>query len=331
MASNTSIVFTGKDQVEVQELGVPEVEQGNLLIQTTRTLISTGTECIALQRKFSEGTNWHAWVKYPFFPGYCGVGRVHKAASDVTGFAVGNRVALWTHHRRYAQSLASRAVAIPDNVTDEEAAWMPMGVIAQHGFRHAKIELGETVVIVGMGILGQLTAQFARLSGAGEVIAIDPAKPRLDMALRHGATHALNLPVQEAAQAVMDITGKRGADVLFDITGHPAVFAASHKLMATFGRIVLTGDTGTPEQQHMTSDFMGKNLSLIGAHQSKAAMLPHWNHQRQGELFLKFIARGQINVRDLITHRFKVADAPQAYRMLTDRRDEAMGVVIEFE
>ena len=326
---NPGVVFTGKDEVSVQPVQSPGPGPGELLIQTTRTLISAGTECICLQRKFSPGTHWHAWVQYPFYPGYCGVGKVREAGPGVEGFEPGARVALWSKHLQFATAAADRAVRVPETVGDEEAAWYPMAAIAQHGFRLANVQLGETVVVVGLGMLGQLVVQYARLAGAREVIAIDPAAPRLELARRFGATRGVAVPVAEALDVVRDITGERLAEVLFDMTGHPEVFAASQGLLGNFGRLVLIGDTGAPEQQRLTSDCIKKNLQILGAHQSLAAGRP-WNHARMGELFLQYVQEGRMNVKDLISHRFAVEKAPEAYDLLTTRRSEAMGVVLQF-
>jgi 2-desacetyl-2-hydroxyethyl bacteriochlorophyllide A dehydrogenase len=236
---------------------------------------------------------------------------------------------VWGQHQQY--SSGSRVCRVPQGVSDEEAAWLPMAVIAQHGFRHAKMEMGESVVVVGLGMLGQLVVQYCRLAGAKHIIAIDPAQPRLDWAKRHGATDTLAMPVQDTVAEVTRITGGEMADVVFDMTGFAPVFAASHPLLRDFGRIILIGDTGTPEQQHMTSLFMGRNLTVIGAHQSRAAKRPYWDHTRQGELFLAFIQRGWMSVKDLITHRYPFEKAPEAYRMLIERRDDAMGVIFQYD
>lgn len=329
--SNKTVVFTGKNAVEVRPCDVPSPGPGEVRVRTSRTLISAGTECIALLRLFEEGTNWAEWVKYPFYPGYCGAGIVD--AIDVSAkvdYKPGDRVAGWTGHQQYAVGPAARAAHVPDNVTDEEAAWLPMGVIAQHGFRKANLVVGETVIVVGLGMLGQLTVQYAHLAGAGRIIAIDPAQTRCEMAMRHGATHALACGAGEARDAVADITGGRMADVLYEITGHPAVFAAAQPLLAEFGRLILTGDCGTPSKQHLTTSVVFNNLTIIGAHQRLAAKSPTWHHAAMGEMFLAALSDGRMNVKDLISHRFAADDAPSAYELLTTRRDEAMGVIIEW-
>src|SRR4051812_40133027 len=132
MKQRTSILFTGKDQVQVvSEEPLPPPGPGQINVQTTRTLISTGTEGIVLGRKFSPGTHFDTWVKYPFRPGYSHVGRVSAAGEGVTEFRVGDRVATRGSHTSQAQVMAAHAVRIPNEVSDDDATWTALGKIAQ--------------------------------------------------------------------------------------------------------------------------------------------------------------------------------------------------------
>ena len=330
-SDNHAVAFVGEDQVEVQPVPRPHAAGTDVLLTVSRTLISAGTECICLKRLFSPGTHWDAWVQYPFYSGYCSAGCVAEVAPTVKRWRVGDRVAAWTNHQRWATSEASRLMAIPENVTDEEAAWTPMGIIAEHGFRKAALQPGESVVVVGLGMLGQLIVQLAQLAGAERIFAIDPAPARVALAESHGATHGLCLGAHEAIGTIREITRGAMAEVAFDMTGHPKAFAATQALLGEFGRLVLVGDTGFPEQQHLTTDFLRNNLTLIGAHQRLAAKLPVWNRERLGDHFLQCVARGSIRVKDLISHRYPVHRAAEAYRLLTTQRDQAMGVILAFE
>ncbi|MEX0886346.1 MAG: zinc-binding dehydrogenase [Phycisphaeraceae bacterium] len=179
-------------------------------------------------------------------------------------------------------------------------------------------------------MLGQLVVQYARTSGAATIIAVDTAPARLELASRHGATHTLELPVDQAREPIEQITGGELAHVVFDMTGAAPVQAHCHHLLRHFGRLVLIGDTGTPERQGLSSAFMLKNLRIIGAHQLGAAHEPYWKHRQLGELFLTLLTQGRLNVRDLITHRYPAAQAGEAYDMLLTRRGDAMGVILDF-
>src|SRR5204863_6317998 len=130
----------------------------------------------------------------------------------------------------------------------DDATWTALGKIAQLGVRAAEHHMGDTVVVIGLGLVGQLVVQYVRLMGAGEIIAIDPAEMRLKMAAAHGATATLAMPVGQAITEVHRLTGGGGgARVVYDVTGHPAVFPDALHLPVDRGRLVLLGDTGTPE------------------------------------------------------------------------------------
>ena len=330
-----AMIFPEKGKVELVARAVAPLKASEILVRTTRTLISTGTEGIVLTGNFAPGTHWHDWVKFPFQNvGYLHAGRVVDVGADVEKWKIGDRVATRSPHAGLVVVEAERALAIAPGVSDEDAAWMGLGKITQVGVRAAQHVLGDTVVVIGLGLLGQLVVQYARLSGASEVIAIDTAPRRLEMAASHGATHTLRVPAGEAREAVFDLTGGRGADVVYDITGHPAVFATALPLARRFGTVVLLGDAGNPQLQTLTGDVVTRGLKIVGAHDGhppdSAQPGVRWSSMEMQSLFLKYVARGQIRVSDLITHRFSPEQAPEAYALLQRERETAMGVIFEW-
>jgi len=329
------IVFTGKSALEMVTGPIPTPGPEELLVQTTRTLISTGTEGIVFTRNFAPGTHWDNWVKYPFHPGYLQVGKVAAVGVGVTGWNVGDRAATRTSHASHVTIKADRVHHIPDNVADEAATWMGLGKITQMGVRAAEHIMGDDVVIIGLGLLGQLVVQYARLMGARRIIAIDTAPLRLEMAQSHGATHVLPMTAADALPRVREITEGRLADVVYDITGFPAVFATALPLARRFGKVVLLGDAGDPHQQTLTSDVVTRGVRIVAAHDghciAQATDRDPWTDRAVQDLFLTYLSRGQIQVQGLITHRFKPEQAPEVYAMLqTPKRHTCMGVVFEW-
>jgi len=333
-SQSTNIVFTGQNAVEVWREDVPEPRAGQILVGSQKSLISTGTECICLARKFAPGTHWDSWVKYPFHTGYSNAGRVLAVGEGVTKWKVGDRVACRWQHRQSFVIDADEALAIPDGVSDEAATWFGLATIVQNGVRRAEHTLGDAVVVIGLGLLGQLVVQYLRCFGAREIIAVDTSRPRLDMARAHGATHALESDVAGAREAVSQITGGRLADVVYDVTGHPAVFSPALGLARKFGKLLLLGDTGTPSEQRLTGDVVTRGVSIIGAHDSNppetATDREWWTKPHMAELFFSFLERGQMEVGTLVTHRYSPNDAPAAYEMLLTDRSGAMGVIFDW-
>jgi 2-desacetyl-2-hydroxyethyl bacteriochlorophyllide A dehydrogenase len=328
------IVFTDRDRVEVREERAPEIAADQVLVQASKTLISTGTEGIVLGRHFDPGTHWDAWVKYPFSPGYSFAGRVVAIGSEVTNLGEGDRVAVRGPHRQHIAVPADRIYRVPDDVSDEDATWFGLANIVQNGVRRAEHRLGDDVAVIGLGLLGQLVVQYARLLGARQVIAVDLVERRLEMAQGHGATTALAMSADEARERVLDLTNNLGADLVYDVTGAAPVFPAALRLLRRFGRLVLLGDTGTPGEQRLTGDVVTKGLTIVGAHDSNpppaSSDHAYWSHQRMTDLFFTYLLRGDMRVSDLVTHRYAPREAADAYRMLREDRGSAMGVIFDW-
>jgi threonine dehydrogenase-like Zn-dependent dehydrogenase len=329
-----TVVFTGQERVELRQEPVGQPGPGQVLIRTSKTLISSGTECICYQRNFAPGTHWDQWVKYPFYPGYSSVGEVLAVGSAVEGIISGQRVASRSRHAQFVLADARRCVPVPDDVTDEEATWFGLACIVQNGVRRATHVLGDDVVVIGLGQLGQLVVQYARLGGARRIIAVDPAEARLVLAKNSGATSVLALNAGEALQVVADLTEGRLADVVYDVTGHPAVFPAALTLARRFGTVLLLGDAGSPDSQHLTGDVVTRGLRIVGAHDSNppATSSDHayWSHAQMASLFFTYVSRRQMDVASLISHRFDARETAAAYTLLVTQRSAAMGVLLDW-
>ena len=327
---STNIVLTGKQQVELRDEPVPELPPDGVAVRTRVSLISSGTETICYRGESDPGSHWHHWVRYPFYLGYSNVGVIEQIGAAVSGFAAGERVFTTAHHHQVAVARGT-PVRIPDAVTDESAAWSKLATIAQTGVRRAQLAMGATVAIIGLGPLGQLLSQYARVMGAERVIAIDPLASRLDVARAHGATHRFAGSAGDALPFVEELTGGARADVVFDATGHPPVLPLALPLAKRFGLVMLIGDAPNPSQQVLTSDVITRQISIRGTHNEN---LPgdqgQWSPARQIELFYTYLTRGQMRVDDLITARHAPAEAPQVYARLLQDRGASLGVLFDW-
>ncbi|HXV99219.1 MAG TPA: zinc-binding alcohol dehydrogenase [Anaerolineae bacterium] len=328
------IVFPEPNKIEVSEETVRPPEPGEVLCAAEKSLISIGTESYCLRGVFDPGTNWAAWVKYPFRPGYSMAARIVAVGKGVTGLKEGDRIATWIEHQQFFKLRPEQAYPIPEGISDEEATWAVLACTTQLGVRRAQLQLGETVGVVGLGMLGQLVTQYLAVAGARRIIAIDPVQGRLDRAKAHGATHTLALDVASARPEIEKITGGRLLDVVFDITGHPPVLAPAIQLLRRLGRVVLLGDTPNPTQQYLGPGVVSNSIAILGIHATarpdEASDFNQWSAQEMAALFFDYLLQGRMRVSDLVTHRYSPLDAPQVYEGLRRDRSAAIGVIFDW-
>jgi len=254
---------------------------------------------------------------------------VVEAAGPGVDLKEGDHVATTQSHRQYYVARKEHAVKVPEGVEDRDAGWHTLSRIVQNGVRHTAHELGEAIVVVGLGPLGQLTVQFANLMGPRALIAIDPVASRLEMAASHGATHALAVGVDEALDEVKNITEERMADTVYDMTGNDKVFAGAQQLLRVRGTLSLIGDTGSPGGQHLTSAVISKSLNIVASHGSKAplddSVWSPWTHRNMTKLFFHYLKMGRMRVEDINTHVFSPLEPQEAYQKLLHDRADTMG------
>lgn len=148
------IVFTGKQQLNVEEFNAPSLATGEVLIRNRYTQLSTGTETIVFNRFFEAGTGTDAWVKYPFYPGYSAMGEVIAVGNGVTQFKPGDRVAHRGGHASVCVKPQLELWPVPDGVDDKIAPWFALAKITAMGARVAGYRLGTGVLIIGAGPIG---------------------------------------------------------------------------------------------------------------------------------------------------------------------------------
>ena len=177
----------------------------------------------------------------------------------------------------------------------------------QLGVRRAAHALGESVGVVGMGMLGQLVVQYLWLSGARNIVAIDLVQSRLDLAKAHGATHTLALNVGDARAEIEEITAGKMLDVVYDVTGHPAVLAPCIQLVRKLGRVILLGDCPTPTQQFLGPGVVSNSIAILGIHGSmspaESTDFAPWSRREITSLYFDYLLQERMRVSDLVTHR----------------------------
>ena len=355
---------------EVADVPCPSVRGGHLLIRSTRTLVSVGTERMMVE--FGKA----GWIEkarqqpdkvrmvldkiktdgllptfesvmnkldQPLPLGYCNVGCVLEAGRGVGGFEVGDRVVSNGKHAEAVSVPVNLCARVPDGVSDDEAAFTVLGAIALQGIRLVQPTLGEVVVVTGLGLIGLVTVQLLRAHGC-RVIGLDFDPAKLELARSFGA-ETVNLSAGEdpvaAAQAMTRGRGVDGVIITASTKSNEPVHQAA-LMCRKRGRIVLVGVTGLELSR---ADFYEKELTFQVScsygpgrydpnYEDKGNDYPvgfvRWTEQRNFEAVLDMMADGRLDVKPLISHRFAIGDAERAYE-LVGGAGPSLGILLEYE
>jgi 2-desacetyl-2-hydroxyethyl bacteriochlorophyllide A dehydrogenase len=324
----TRIVFPENNRVELEAMSLPKVGPTDVRVRTTLSLMSTGTEGIVLRGLYSPGTRFAEYAQFPFYPGYASIGIVEERGADVVEPAVGSVVAFRRSHASSHVLPAGACVAVPDGIEARDAAWFAMSVITFRGAYAAQYRLGDDVLIVGAGPVGQMSIRWARAAGAHHIIVVDALPDRLQHAERGGATATIASDLDTAAELIARASGGRIPSIIVDATGNANVFSSVLRLAPMYGRVVLIGDTGSPEHQHLTSDLLNNGLTVVGAHDIHDR--GGWTGPRVQNLFFDLLASGRIDVVGLTTHTFTPDAAVQAYDLPSRDRGSSVGIAFDW-
>lgn len=353
----------------VADVPCPAVQTGQLLIRSSRTLVSAGTERMLVD--FAKS----GWIErarqqpdkvrmvldkvgtdgllpaldavinkldQPLAMGYCNVGVVLEVGRGVAGFAPGDRVASNGNHAEVVSVPANLCARVPDAVADDEAAFTVAGAVALQGIRLAAPTLGETVVVTGLGLIGLLAVQLLRGQGC-RVLGIDMDPDRLDLARRFGADVVDLRSGADPVASARELTRGRGADAVIIATStdsnEPVHQAA--EMSRQRGRIVLVGVTGMTLSR---ADFFAKELTFQvscsygpgrydSTYEQQGIDYPighvRWTEQRNFEAVLDMMADRRVDASPLVSHRFSIHETEHAYSLLSGP-GKSLGILLTY-
>jgi predicted dehydrogenase/threonine dehydrogenase-like Zn-dependent dehydrogenase len=347
----------------------PQVSANSLIIQTTTTLISSGTERMlvdfgrssyidkarqqpekvkmVLEKIQTDGLMTtldavQSKLAQPLPLGYCNVGIVAAVGSGVDSFKEGDRVVSNGPHADIVKVSKNLCARIPDAVDDESAAFVVVASIGLQGIRLAQPTLGESFVVTGAGLIGLLTIQLLHAHGC-RVLAIDFDEAKLALARQYGAVTCNPSLGEDPVAAGIALSRGRGVDgvVITASTKSNDPIMQAARMCRKRGRIVLVGVTGLELNR---ADFYEKELSFQvscsygpgrydPSYEDKGHDYPlgfvRWTEQRNLEAVLDMLASGQLDVKPLITHHFVFEDAAQAYQTLTEDKS-SLGILLQY-
>ena len=321
------IVFTQLNKAELLTEEVPSLASNQVLVDTLVSTISSGTERANITGDpfvsvFATEPN----VTFPRYGGYSTAGVVMAVGSDVKSVKPGDRVAMsWSKH-------ASRQVINEDNVHLIEsdhvsyaaAALSHIATFPMAAIRKCHLEIGESGIVMGLGVLGLLAVQLLHASGAVPVIAVDPVADRREKALKLGADYAFDPFAPDFVEKVKEVT-HGGANVAIEVTGNGQALNQVLDCMAKYGRVALLGCT---RHSDFTVDYYhkvhGPGITLVGAHTMarplKESSAAYWTHHDDVMALLRLCAAGRIDLDAVIEETHAPEEAPEVYqRLINDK------------
>jgi predicted dehydrogenase/threonine dehydrogenase-like Zn-dependent dehydrogenase len=337
----------------LEEVPVPVVKSGSVLIRTTRTLVSLGTERMLVEfgkanfiQKAKQQPDKVKTVldkvktdglmptvnavmnklNQPLPLGYCNVGEVVAVGRGVTEFQVGDRVASNGNHAEYVNIPKNLVAKIPDNVTDEEASFTVIGSIGLQGIRLLDPSFGETIVVVGLGLIGLVTAELLLANGCN-VIGFDFDREKVRLANEKGLTAVNPADGTDQVKFVESYTNGVGADGVVIAASNKSneIISQSAQMCRKRGRIILVGVIGLDISR---ADFYEKEISFQVScsygpgrydeeYEQKGNDYPigyvRWTEKRNFEAVLNAISKNILNVKPLITERIPLDEYGKIY------------------
>lgn len=337
---NRQILFTRPNQAELVSREIPgQLGPGEVLVRTCYTAVSAGTERANLiGERHVNGGRIQDEVVFPRALGYSGTGIVEKVGDGVTNIKPGQRVVIYFgQHKQFNIVPAANAFPIEDDrVGLDEAALAVIACFPLLGIRKTRLEIGEAALVVGLGILGQLSVSFCKTGGAVPVIAADPNPARRALALEMGADVALDPTADNYAETVKQITDGKGVPVAIEVTGVYAALVQTLGCMARFGRVSLLGCSRNPDQAldfyHLVH-FPG--VSLIGANNFARPQFEsspgNWTAKDDCDAILRLMGSGRLSARRLIAEIHSPEAAPDVYhRLAYDDANFPIGVLFDW-
>ena len=362
-------------EIEVAEVPAPVIAPGTVLVQIATSLVSAGTErassefaaksllqkarsrpdlvrdVIAKVRReglLSASAAVRNRLDQPSALGYSSAGTILQIGEGVTDLKPGDRVACagagYAVHAEYAVIPRMLVARIPASTVDfDSAAFTTLGAVALHGARTAEVKLGDTVAVIGLGLLGQLTVQVLIAAGC-RVLGFDLIQSRADLASRSGALAATTSETEFADLCTRHSAGHGVDSVLITaetVSSGPVNLAS--RIARDRGTVVAVGTVGMDLQRKLyyekELDFRVSRSYGPGrydtAFEQKGRDYPigyvRWSETRNMEAFLQLLADQKVDVRPLITHRFYIHEAPAAYELITGQTQEPyLGVLISY-
>jgi NADPH:quinone reductase-like Zn-dependent oxidoreductase len=300
----------GLREVALEPLGARQVQ-----VKTAYSVVSPGTE-----RAFTLSLPT-TQITYPCPLGYSCSGVVEAVGPEVTMFKPGDYVAGPLLHQSRNITDESNLYHVPEGLSLQDAAFVHVGNISMQAVRHARIELGEAVAVIGGGLIGQLAMHMAKASGAYPLICLEQVESKMKLARETGADFVIDTRNNDWLEQLRAVTGGKGPQVVMEATGYSDPVVDALKAVSDFGRVVLLASTRTESVGiNVYQEIHKKGIDVIGAHVSwnpKYDSRPgFWTWRDNSEALLRMQAAGIFQLSHLISHRRPYTACEEIYNGL---------------
>lgn len=276
-----------------------------------------------------------ATQKQPFEmrPGNMWVGRITEIGKNVEGFERGQRIAGYGTLRNTITLNARDALIMPEHMTWKQAVCYDPTQFALGGVRDGHIRCGDNVAVFGLGAIGLITAQLAKLSGALKVIVLDPVECRRDSALANGADYALDPSGCDAGLEIKKLTGKRGADVIIETSGSYAALQAAFRGAAYGGNIAMVGwykECRGGLHLGREAHYNQPNVIFSRACSEPNRDYPRWDFTRLCKASWELLASGVLKCENIVDPVIRFDQSPEAYMNIEKHPEMSVKLGVEF-
>lgn len=326
MNKTTTIMFTSPCVTELREESLPALTDFDVLVELAVSTISSGTERANLLGDKNVSSDTDADIPYPRVCGYSSAGTVLQVGKKVSSVKPGDRVALsWSTHSKYVVMAEENVHKIlDDNICFSEAALWMIGTFPLAAIRKCALEIGESAIVMGLGVLGLMGVKLLRAAGAAPIIAVDPVAEKRAYALKIGADYAFDPFDEDFSKKVKEVTGG-GVNVALEVTGIGAGLEGVLDCMAPFGRVALLGCT---RDKDFTIDYYRKvhrpGIALIGAHTKARPVLESskglWTTHDDIMALQRLSRLGRLDFASMVEEKHPPQNAPEVYqRLITEK------------
>lgn len=327
------IVFVSKNNAELCEIADRKPAAGEARVKLVYTAISAGTERAALTGNEEGGEGFR--FGFPNSSGYSGSGIVTDVGEGVLDFAPGDRVMVHGGgHQQFCTLPIKELVHVPDNVDLKQAAMVIIAGFSLAAIRKAKISLGHSCLVVGLGLLGLFSVQYARLSGTYPIIAVDFSAERRELAMKLGADYALDPSDPGHSNLVKELTGG-GANAVIEVTGNPLALKQALSCTARFGKVLLLGCTRTMTEVDFYNDVHRPGIELIGAHSGSRPILEShsgfFTEMDDCRVTLSYLSAGRLDFSSMISEIHSPLESHEVYSRLAAKNGFPIGALFDWE